>query len=78
MEKSSLLKSKEESIYIKKQSAEKQRGVSSYKEPCPTEKLNQKINLLKNNNIYTFVIEYLNKKTGKNFKRDREKTENLM
>ncbi|MDZ5252734.1 hypothetical protein [Clostridium sp. LIBA-8841] len=34
----------------KKQSAEKQRGVSSNEEPCSTEKLNPNINLLKKNN----------------------------
>ncbi|MDZ4991565.1 hypothetical protein GNF80_01070 [Clostridium perfringens] len=66
------MKEKNEEIhrgsYTKKQSTEKQRGVDLYKEPCPTKKSDQNINLLKNNNIYTSVIEYLNKKTGKSFK----------
>lgn len=64
--------------YGKKQSAEKQRGVGSYEEPPSAEKLNQNINLLKNNNIYTSVIEYLNKKTGKSFKSDTTKNRELI
>ena len=64
--------------YGKKQSAEKQRGVSSNEEPRSTEKLNQNINLLKNNNIYTSVINYLNEKAGKNFKIHMAKNRELI